>query len=70
MKKEYFYNNANAISADKQPLITLIAAVLNLQDYLKRCIDSVLNQTYKNFEFLIVDNGSSDNHINIIQHYS
>ena len=70
MKKEYFYNNANAISADKQPLITLIAPVLNLQDYLKRCIDSVLNQTYKNFEFLIVDNGSNDNTINIIQQYS
>ncbi|SDZ41555.1 Glycosyltransferase involved in cell wall bisynthesis [Rhodonellum ikkaensis] len=40
--------------------------VFNGEKYLKEAIDSVLNQTFKNFEFLIIDDGSSDNSVEVI----
>ncbi len=49
--------------------ITVLMAVYNGEAYLKECIDSVLNQTYKDFEFLIVDDGSTDSTLDIIKSY-
>ena len=40
--------------------ITIITPAYNAEKYIKRCIESVINQTYKNVEHLIVDDGSSD----------
>lgn len=45
---------------DKE-LITVIVPVYNTELYLKRCVDSILNQTYKCLEILLVDDGSPDN---------
>ncbi len=45
---------------DNKPLISVIIPVYNTQQYLKQCIDSVINQTYKNLEIILVDDGSSD----------
>jgi glycosyltransferase involved in cell wall biosynthesis len=44
----------------KQPLISIIVAVFNSQDYISRCIMSILNQTYTNLEILLIDDGSPD----------
>lgn len=44
--------------------------VYNAEDYLEISISSILNQTYKNFEFLIIDDGSTDNSLNIIKKYA
>lgn len=51
----------------KLPLITVIIPVYNAQDYLAICIQSVLDQTYKNFEIICVDDGSTDRSAEIIQ---
>ena len=41
-------------------LISVIVPVYNVEKYLPRCIDSILKQTYKNIEILLIDDGSTD----------
>lgn len=47
--------------------VSIIIPVYNGQDTIKRAIESVLNQSYKNFELLVVDNGSSDKTVDIVE---
>lgn len=51
------------------PLVSVITPVYNREKYLVKCIESILKQTYSNFEFLIVDDKSSDNTLEIIKNY-
>ena len=44
----------------KQPLISIIIPIYNIMDCLEKCVDSCINQTYKNVEILLVDDGSTD----------
>lgn len=44
----------------EQPIVTIILPTYNRKDFLERSITSVVNQTYKNWELLIIDDGSSD----------
>ena len=48
------------------PLVSVIMPVYNSQDFLKASIESVVNQTYSNWELLICDDGSTDNSYNLI----
>jgi len=54
----------------KIPKISVIMSVFNDEKYLKESIESILNQTYKNFEFIIVDDGSIDRTSVILKNYT
>jgi len=53
----------------KEPLISVIMSVFNGQEYLEESIQSILNQSFKNFEFIIVNDGSFDNTKEILKKY-
>ena len=44
----------------EKPLISVIVPVYNVEKYLRRCLDSILVQTYSNIEILLIDDGSTD----------
>lgn len=50
--------------------ISIIVPVYNVENYLTKCLDSLVNQTYQNIEILVVDDGSKDNSGKIIKDYS
>lgn len=58
-------NNLN-----KTPMVSVIMPVYNGEKYLSEAIESVLNQTYKNFELIIVDDGSTDGSKKIINKFT
>lgn len=59
IKKDYsFYNS-----------ISVLMSVFNSEDWLKYSIESILNQTYSKFEFIIINDGSTDNSLDIIKKY-
>lgn len=53
-----------------QPLISVIVPVYNVEPYINKCIDSILSQTYKNLEVILVDDGSPDNCPKICDDYA
>ncbi len=55
---------------DVQPLVCIVTPVYNTEKYLAECIESVLAQTYENWEYLIVDNCSTDRSLEIAQSYA
>ena len=52
-----------------QPKISIIVPAYNVEKYIRRCIDSILEQTYENFELLLVDDGSTDSTFDILNEY-
>ena len=50
-------------------LVSVIAPVYNTSPYLGRCIESVLHQSYRDIELLLIDDGSTDNSLEICRHY-
>lgn len=53
-----------------EALISIIVPVYNVEKYINKCIDSLVNQTYKNIEIILVDDGSTDNSGKICDEYS
>ncbi|MBR5482907.1 MAG: glycosyltransferase, partial [Alphaproteobacteria bacterium] len=54
----------------KNPEISIIIPIYNVQNYLEKCLDSVKNQTFKNWEAICVNDGSTDNSLEILQQYA
>ena len=55
---------------EKEDLISIVIPVYKVEKYLEKCIESIINQTYKNLEIIIVDDGSPDNCPQICDEYS
>jgi len=55
---------------DHQPLVSVVTPVYNGEPYLADCIESVLSQSYRNFEYLIVNNCSKDRTLEIAREYA
>lgn len=53
----------------KQQLVSVIIPIYNTEKYLHKCLDSVINQTYKNLEIILINDGSTDNSQLIINEY-
>ena len=53
-----------------QPKISIIIPVYNVEPYLSRCIDSVLNQSFSNFELILINDGSTDQSGDICDEYA
>lgn len=62
--KGYFKN-----SYEDKPLVSIITVVFNGQKHLEQTIQSVINQTYDNVEYIIMDGGSTDGTLEIIEKY-
>lgn len=50
-------------------LISIVVPVYNAEKYLKRCLESIINQTYKSIEIICVNDGSTDNSLKILREY-
>jgi glycosyltransferase involved in cell wall biosynthesis len=53
----------------KNPLVSTLICTYNAEKFISMTLDSVIGQTYKNQEILILDNGSKDNTVEIIKKY-
>jgi glycosyltransferase involved in cell wall biosynthesis len=48
------------IKAEEKPTLSVIVPVYNVEPYLRACVDSILAQTFRDFELILVDDGSTD----------
>lgn len=52
-----------------KPFISIIVPMFNSEDFIHKCLDSILNQSYENFELIVVDDGSTDSSVNIVNSF-
>ena len=57
------------VTQGNKPLVSIVLPTYNREEYLSRSIDSIINQTYKNWELLIIDDGSTDETLSLIKNY-
>lgn len=57
------------MSEKRLPMISVIVPIYNTQEFLPRCLDSILNQTYENMEIILVNDGSTDGSLFLCEKY-
>ena len=62
-------NKDNKYIKNPKDMINVIVPVYNCEDYLEQCLDSIINQSYQNLEIILVNDGSTDNSLNICNKY-
>lgn len=55
---------------DNQILVSVVLPIYNVEKYMDRCINSIINQTYKNLEIILVDDGSTDHSPQMCDEYA
>jgi glycosyltransferase involved in cell wall biosynthesis len=60
----------SAATNSQTPLVSFVTPFYNTEGYLEECIQSVLRQTYGNWEYVLLNNCSTDNSVQIAEHYS
>ena len=58
------------MAENKEPLVSVVTPVYNGETFLRECIESVLSQTYRNWEYIILNNASTDGTLDIAEEYS
>lgn len=69
MRKEKICQSEQRRFLKNGPLISVVVPVYNMEKYLSRCLDSILQQTYENLEIIIVDDCSIDQSAKLIEQY-
>ena len=62
-------NNSEKNGAADGPLVSVVIPVYNVEKYLRECVDSVINQTYRHIEIILIDDGSTDSGGDICDEY-
>lgn len=57
------------MSIDREPLVSILIPAYNAERYLNQCLDSIIYQTYRNLQIIVIDDGSKDNTWKICQEY-
>ena len=55
--------------SSKNPMVSIVIPIYNVEIYLKKCIDSILNQSFDDFEIILVNDGSKDSSLDICNEY-
>lgn len=66
----FFKNTANVVPKPEKPVVSVLLPTYNREDVVRTAIESILNQSFTNFEFIIVDDGSTDSTSDIIKEYA
>ena len=65
----YLENKTGLSLFSKRPFISVVVTSYNYEKYIRQTLDSILAQSYKNYEVIVVDDGSKDNSVGVINEY-
>lgn len=55
---------------NSKPLVSVIVPVYNTEDYIQECLNSIINQSLSNIEIILVNDGSTDGSLEILEDYA